>query len=271
MGSNTLPKLIARALVLVAALCAPAFAQAPAAPVDTTAPAQVGRAHDYVEDQAGVLSPAGKIAIERYCGKVERALGAQFAVVIVPGLGDERSRSSRSASQGGIGGRSWTRACCRDRVREHRMRFEVGYGLEARCPTAASAASSGDAATRVPRGRLRRRVLGGTGRGGEVRRRGQGPPAAFARQPAGARQARQQGDPVVVDPAAVHFHRDDRQFGGPGRARRARRRLDRSRVLRRRLGFGRRRLGRRRRRRFGQRIRGVRRRRFGGGGASGSW
>ena len=62
MSTHTARRFFLAALLLPAL----AFAQAP----DSTAPAELPKARDYVEDQAGVLSEKGRIAIERYCGKV---------------------------------------------------------------------------------------------------------------------------------------------------------------------------------------------------------
>lgn len=113
---------------------AAAFAQATA---DTTAPAKLGRAGDYVVDAAGVLSPAGKIAIQRYSGKVERALGVQFAVAIVPSLGSEsiEEYAERQFREWGVGGAKADEGMLLAiAVEDRRMRFEVGYGLEGSLP-----------------------------------------------------------------------------------------------------------------------------------------
>ncbi len=137
--ASSLPRLAGlRALVAVVIVAALAGAAGPAraqAPADSTA--RVGRAADYVTDQAGAFSDDGKVAIERYCGQVERALGVQFAVVTVRSIGSETIEqfSERQFRQWGVGGKT------RDEglllavaVQEHRMRFEVGYGLEGSLP-----------------------------------------------------------------------------------------------------------------------------------------
>src|SRR5207247_3167060 len=96
------------------------------------APAQVGRATDYVTDQAGIFSDDGKIAIERYCGKVERALGVQFAVVTVASLGEETIEqfSERQFRTWGVGANKKDEGVLLAiAVCEHKIRFEVGYGL----------------------------------------------------------------------------------------------------------------------------------------------
>ena len=122
-------------LLLVLAACAPARAQT--APGDSSAPAKLPGARDYVTDEAGVLSSSGKIAIERYCGKVERTLGCQFAVAIIPSLGNETIEefSVRQFQQWGVGGKQKDEGLLLAiAVKEHRMRFEVGYGLEGPLP-----------------------------------------------------------------------------------------------------------------------------------------
>jgi uncharacterized protein len=123
----------ARALALVLVLPALAFAQAP----DSTAPAELPKARDYVLDQAGVLSEKGKIAIERYCGKVERTLGCQFAVAVVPSIGRETIEefSVRQFQEWGVGGAKKDEGLLLAiAIQERKMRFEVGYGLEGSLP-----------------------------------------------------------------------------------------------------------------------------------------
>ncbi len=111
-----------------------ALAQAMA---DTTAPAKLGEARDYVVDVALILSPAGKLALERYCGKVERALGVQFAVAIIPSLGNEsiEEYAVRQFKEWGVGGvKPDEGLLLAIAVQDRRMRFEVGYGLEGSLP-----------------------------------------------------------------------------------------------------------------------------------------
>jgi uncharacterized protein len=130
------PRAFLLCLVVGAALCAaPRFARAQSSPTDSLA--QVGTATDYVTDQAGIFSDDGKVAIERYCGKVERALNVQFAVVTVRSLGTESIEefAERQFRQWGVG------ATKRDEgvllaiaQQEHKIRFEVGYGLEGPLP-----------------------------------------------------------------------------------------------------------------------------------------
>src|SRR5580704_8788580 len=45
--------------------------------------------HGYVNDFAGVLNPGSAQTLEAYCASVERATGAQIAIVTVKSLEDE--------------------------------------------------------------------------------------------------------------------------------------------------------------------------------------
>jgi uncharacterized protein len=135
-GGPRRPRTLWCALVVALALLAPGARDA-WAQTSSDSLAQVGRATDYVTDQAGVFSDAGRVAIERYCGKVERALNVQFAVVTVRSLGTESIEdfTERQFRTWGVGGKK------RDEglllaiaVEEHRIRFEVGYGLEGPLP-----------------------------------------------------------------------------------------------------------------------------------------
>jgi len=131
-----------RALLLVVVVGAALATAAPGvacAQADSDSIARVGAARDYVTDQAGAFSDDGKVAIERYCGKVERALGVQFAVVTVRALGSESIEqfSERQFRQWGVGGKKQDQGLLLAiAVQDHGIRFEVGYGLEGALPDA---------------------------------------------------------------------------------------------------------------------------------------
>jgi uncharacterized protein len=87
----------------------------------------------YVNDFAGVMDPASRAAVERYCGDLERATGAQVAVVTIDTVNDQPIEDAANTlfRQWGIGKKG------RDEgvmlmlaVRDRKSRVEVGYGLE---------------------------------------------------------------------------------------------------------------------------------------------
>lgn len=87
----------------------------------------------YVNDFAGVLDSASAARIETYCGNVERATGAQFAVVLVKSLeGDTIEEASvRLFEKWGIGKKGTDEGILLLFAMEDRKnRIEVGYGLE---------------------------------------------------------------------------------------------------------------------------------------------
>jgi uncharacterized protein len=124
-------------LATLAAVFAPVGAFAQDAVVDSTAPPSLGTARDYVVDETATLTLPGKIAIARYCGKVERALGVQFAVAVVPSTGSESIEefAVRQFKEWGIGGAKPDEGLLLVvAVNDRKMRFEVGYGLEGPLP-----------------------------------------------------------------------------------------------------------------------------------------
>lgn len=87
----------------------------------------------YVNDFAGVLDAQSRAAIETYCGNVERATGAQFAIVTVKSLeGDavddaavrlfEKWKIGKAKTDEGL--------LLLLSVEDHKNRIEVGFGLE---------------------------------------------------------------------------------------------------------------------------------------------
>src|SRR5262245_34731115 len=87
----------------------------------------------YVNDFAGVLDARHKAAIENYAGSVERATGAQFAVVLVDSLEDEpiEEVANRLYREWGIGKKGKDEGLMiLLAVRDRKQRTEVGYGLE---------------------------------------------------------------------------------------------------------------------------------------------
>ena len=134
---------IVRGMILLLSLLALAFAplqsraQAQGAPADSSAPVHLGTARAYVTDDAGALSAAGRERVERYCGKVERTLGVQFAVAVIPRLGSETIEefAVRQFQEWGVGGAKQDEGLLLAiAVADHKVRFEVGYGLEGSLP-----------------------------------------------------------------------------------------------------------------------------------------
>lgn len=91
----------------------------------------------YVSDFAGVVSADARPELERYCGEVERATGAQIALVTVPSLEGEPIedvantifRGWRVGEKGKNTGIMLLLA-----IEDRRSRLEVGYGLEPYIP-----------------------------------------------------------------------------------------------------------------------------------------
>src|SRR5947209_7684936 len=114
------------ALLVIAALL---FSAAAAFAIDISSLKPEG----YVNDFAGVLDPAAKTAIERYCGDVERATGAQMAVVTIDSIGDDpiEDVANKLYRQWGIGKKGKDEGVLLLlAVKDKKNRIEVGYGLE---------------------------------------------------------------------------------------------------------------------------------------------
>jgi len=87
----------------------------------------------YVNDFAGALDANASAAIETYCANVEKATGAQFAVVLVKSLeGDTiEDVSVRLFKQWGIGKKGTDEGLLIFfAIEDRKNRAEVGYGLE---------------------------------------------------------------------------------------------------------------------------------------------
>lgn len=87
----------------------------------------------YVNDFAGVLDARGAQELEAYCGDVERATQAQFAVVTVPSLEGEpiEDVAVRLFEQWGIGKKGTDEGLLvLLAIEDRKYRVEVGYGLE---------------------------------------------------------------------------------------------------------------------------------------------
>ena len=124
------------ALVLLAIAAFPLASLAVLAPIDTTAP-DLGRAQAYVTDDAGVLKAREQGRIERYLGKVERELGVQFALITVSTTQPQtiEEYSVEQFKRWGIGGAEKDEGLLLlVAVEDHKVRFEVGYGLEGSLP-----------------------------------------------------------------------------------------------------------------------------------------
>jgi uncharacterized protein len=87
----------------------------------------------YVNDFAHVIDAGAAAQIEAYCGNLERATGAQFAVVTVDSLEDEpvEDVAVRLFKQWGIGKKGTDEGLLiLLAIKERKNRVEVGYGLE---------------------------------------------------------------------------------------------------------------------------------------------
>ncbi len=87
----------------------------------------------YVNDFAGALDSRSAQALEAYCGNVERATGAQMAIVLVKSLeGDPiEDVANRLYRQWGIGKKGKDEGILLMlAIQDHKQRAEVGYGLE---------------------------------------------------------------------------------------------------------------------------------------------
>ncbi len=107
----------------VALLAVPAFA------VDTSKLKPSG----YVNDFANVMSPAAKQRLENYLGELERATGAQFAVVTIDTLDGEpvEDVANRLYREWGIGKKGKDEGLLLLlAIKDRKQRAEVGYGLE---------------------------------------------------------------------------------------------------------------------------------------------
>jgi uncharacterized protein len=93
----------------------------------------------YVSDYAGVIDPASKVQLEAYCAAVERATGAQMALVTVATLEGEPIEDAANAifRNWGVGARNSNEGVMLLlAIGERRSRLEVGYGLEGVLPDA---------------------------------------------------------------------------------------------------------------------------------------
>ena len=87
----------------------------------------------YVNDFAHVIDARSAAEIEAYCGSVERATGAQFAIVTVDTLEDEpvEDVAVRLFKEWGIGKKGTDEGLLvLLAIKDHKNRIELGYGLE---------------------------------------------------------------------------------------------------------------------------------------------
>ncbi|MGA3096235.1 MAG: TPM domain-containing protein [Bryobacteraceae bacterium] len=97
------------------------------------------RPEGYVSDYAGVIDAASKAQLEAYCAAVERATGAQMALVTVTTLEGEPIEDAANAifRNWGVGARNSNEGVMLLlAIGERRSRLEVGYGLEGVLPDA---------------------------------------------------------------------------------------------------------------------------------------
>jgi uncharacterized protein len=103
------------------------------APVAAAADFAALKPSGYVNDFAGVIDAALKQELEAYCAEVERATGAQFAVVILPGLEGEPIEDVANLlyRKWGVGQKKTDEGVLiLLAIADRRSRIEVGYGLE---------------------------------------------------------------------------------------------------------------------------------------------
>ena len=87
----------------------------------------------YVNDFAHVIDAGSAAELEAYCGNVERATGAQFAIVTVDSLEDEpvEDVAVRMFKEWGIGKKGTDEGLLvLLAIKDRKNRVEVGYGLE---------------------------------------------------------------------------------------------------------------------------------------------
>jgi uncharacterized protein len=87
----------------------------------------------YLSDFAGVVDQASRARVESYCAQVERATGAQIALVTIPSLEGEPVEDVANTvfRAWGVGQKGKNEGILLLlAVNEHRSRLEVGYGLE---------------------------------------------------------------------------------------------------------------------------------------------
>lgn len=95
------------------------------------------RPQGYVSDFSGVIDPAGREQLARYCAAVERATGAQIALVTLPSLEGEpiEDAANRLFRAWGVGQKGTDEGAMLLLVTgDRRSRLEVGYGLEPYIP-----------------------------------------------------------------------------------------------------------------------------------------
>jgi uncharacterized protein len=95
------------------------------------------RPQGYLSDFSGVVDPASRAELERYCAAVERAAGAQLAFVTLPSLEGEPIEDVADTlfRAWGVGPKGTDEGVMLLLVTgERRSRLEVGYGLEPYIP-----------------------------------------------------------------------------------------------------------------------------------------
>ncbi|MBL8177119.1 MAG: TPM domain-containing protein [Bryobacterales bacterium] len=87
----------------------------------------------HVSDFAGVLNPAHRAELERYCGRVQVLTGAELAMVTLPTLDGDPIEDVANAlfRRWGVGKKGANEGVLLLlATRDRRMRLEIGYGLE---------------------------------------------------------------------------------------------------------------------------------------------
>ena len=110
-------------------------------PLAALAYASPGRPSGYVNDFAGLLTPAERQTLEQKLQSFEQQSGNQIAVVTISALGDDTIENYAVAlfKEWGIGSKQHDNGILLLVARDDReVRIEVGYGLEGALPDALS-------------------------------------------------------------------------------------------------------------------------------------
>ena len=113
-----------------------------AAPAGISSGQSIPRPTGYVNDQAGLLSPATRIEIDALLTEIEQRTGAEIAVVTVETVSPStiEDYADRLFQQWGIGKKEKDNGVLLlVAVKDRGVRIEVGYGLEGAIPDADAA------------------------------------------------------------------------------------------------------------------------------------
>ena len=129
------------------------------------------RPEGYVSDYARVIDPAAKAQLEAYCAAVERATGAQMALVTVTTLEGEPIEDAANAifRNFGVGAKNSNEGVMLLlAIGERRSRLEVGYGLEGILPDARAGDILSEMSPALRQGRYGEAMMAGAQTIGEI-------------------------------------------------------------------------------------------------------